>query len=322
MIQQNQEYLKMEFDIEMNIMTTNQTLSTLSQRIFTVMETVLKSKPFDYIVVQGDTSTAALTSLVAFYNKLKIVHVEAGLRSGDAYSPFPEEVNRKIISIIASYHFAPTVHAGRNLKKEGITNNVYVTGNTIVDTLSIVKRTLPKSKKTNTVLITAHRRESFGEPMKNICKAIRRLAVANRQFEFVYPVHLNPNVREVAHSLLSNIPNVRLIEPLNYFDFVQLLKKAYLIISDSGGVQEEAPSFHTPVIVIRDVTERMELIKAKGGILVGTNENRIFTVANRLLNGKKIYQSMINIQNPFGDGKASKRIAKILLDNFNPGENH
>ncbi len=318
-------------DYDLNIMKKNQDLFSLTARSLTQLKSViLKSKP-DVILVQGDTTTAFVTSLAAFYFKIPIGHVEAGLRTNNKYSPFPEEINRRLVTEIADFNFAPTKWARDNLLKEGILESkIFVTGNTVVDALGDVLKVIKsssmkikleksfyflKGKSKKIVLITGHRRESFGRGFRSICNAIRRLALSFPKCDFVYPVHLNPNVQGPVKNILNKnkLSNIHLIEPLGYLPFVYLMKKSYLILTDSGGIQEEAITFGKPILVMRDITERPEGVKAGAAKLVGTNEKKIFKECKKLLTDKKVYKRMVTLKNPYGDGKASKKIADILL---------
>lgn len=318
------------FDIEphydLNIMTDNQTLFDVTAKIISKLQNILMKEEPRLVIVQGDTTTTFAGSLSAYYSRIPVAHVEAGLRTGNKYAPFPEEINRRITSVIADLHFAPTSWARDNLLKENVpANRVYVTGNTVIDALLYVvgkvrlndsyKGIIPLkaidfSKKV--VLITGHRRENFGEGFLNICNAIRSLSQKFPEVEFVYPVHLNPNVRKPVNSILSGLKNVHLIGPLDYEPFVYLMDKSYLILTDSGGVQEEAPSLGKPVLVMRDTTERPEAVDAGTVKLVGADPNKIISAATELLLNKEKYLEMSRAHNPYGDGKASERIVSII----------
>jgi UDP-N-acetylglucosamine 2-epimerase (non-hydrolysing) len=280
----------------------------------------------DLIIVQGDTTTVFTGALAGFYKKIPIAHLEAGLRSGDKYSPFPEEINRILTGHIADYHWAPTEQAKKNLLNEGIKEEkIHVVQNTVIDALFLASGLLKKegdskyeeffkdidfSKKV--VLVTAHRRESFGEPFENICNAVKELSTKYPNVEFIYPVHLNPNVREVVYRILSNIPNVHLIEPLDYPYMVWIMNKSYMVLTDSGGVQEEAPSLGKPVLVLRDVTERQEGVDAGTAKLVGTDKELIIRETSKLLDDTKEYEKMAKAINPYGDGHTSERIVELI----------
>jgi UDP-N-acetylglucosamine 2-epimerase (non-hydrolysing) len=281
----------------------------------------------DVVLVHGDTTTTFATSLAAYYKKIPVAHIEAGLRTGNIYSPWPEEMNRKLTGSIAAFHFAPTETARDNLLRESVcAESVFVTGNTVIDALlDVVKKIDSDSDlksvlenqfsfldpQKHTILITGHRRENFGKGFEDICKALAKLAV-REDVELVYPVHLNPNVQEPVKRLLGNISNVHLMEPLDYLPFVYLMNRSHLIITDSGGIQEEAPSLGKPVLVIRDTTERPEAVAAGTVKLVGTNTEKIVAEANALLNDVDAYQAMSVAHNPYGDGVAARRIVDVL----------
>ncbi len=324
MLKQVLDFFSMVPDFELDVMKPDQTLFDVTARILNGMEGILRRYNPDLVFVQGDTTTAFVAALAAFYERVKIAHVEAGLRSYNRHAPFPEEINRRLVAPLADIHFAPTQKAADNLKKENIKENVYVVGNTVIDALYLALELLKDregemrqrfgfldfSKKV--ILVTAHRRESFGEPFRNICEAIREMA-SFRDIEIVYPVHLNPNVRKPVMELLSDVRNVHLIEPLNYHELVWLMNRAYFVMTDSGGIQEEAPSLRKPVLVMRDVTERVEGIEANTARLVGTDRESIVKNALALIDNPELYSSMANAVNPYGDGKASERILRITL---------
>lgn len=312
-----------------NIMTENQDLSSLTCKLVDKITCDLKDHRPDMVIVQGDTTTVMAGGLASFYMRVPISHVEAGLRSNDIYSPFPEEANRRIVSLFAKLNFAPTVAAKNNLLKEGVaTDKIYVTGNTGIDTLFLAIQKIKKEKiaidslpienNRKMVLITAHRRESFGEGFRNICKAIRFLCDKFPQMDFVYPVHLNPNVQQPVNEFLRHEQpsNLYLIAPQDYIPFVSLLNRAYLILTDSGGVQEEAPSLGKPVLVMRDNTERPEAVNAGTARLVGNSFDGIVCHVSELLENSNIYCSMANATNPYGDGQACQRICNIIRDYF------
>jgi UDP-N-acetylglucosamine 2-epimerase (non-hydrolysing) len=282
-------------------------------------------------LVHGDTTTTSITSLASFYQKIAVGHVEAGLRTGNIYSPWPEEANRQVVGVLANYHFAPTITSQDNLLRENKNSaNIIVTGNTVIDALflaleKIDKNSLLKSKIESTfsslkfdiesskiVLVTGHRRENFGEGFINICKALKKLALDNPSIDIVYPVHLNPNVQKPVKKLLSDISNVHLIEPLQYESFIYLMNRSYFIITDSGGVQEEAPALGKPVLVMRDTTERPEAVDAGTVKLVGTDANKIVDEAQKLLDNENIYKEMSFAHNPYGDGTACEKIIEFL----------
>jgi len=310
-------------DHDLNIMQKNQTLFDVSSRCLLRLSTVLDKEKPDLILVQGDTTTAFISSLSAFYLKIPTGHVEAGLRTYDKYRPFPEEVNRQLLSVVADMHFAPTKKSMQNLIKEGISRKkIHQTGNTVIDALhSIAKKkfTLKNEllkkidfKNKKVILVTAHRRESFGGPMKTICRALNKIADLP-DIEIIYPVHLNPNVQKPVNALLRTRKNIHLLEPVDYQTLIYLLKNVYLILSDSGGIQEEAPAFGKPILVMREVTERPEGVDAGVAKLVGMDEQKIISNTKKLLYSKKDYLKMSKAINPYGDGKAAQRIVKAIL---------
>lgn len=325
MLDQVLSFFEITPDYDLNLMKKNQTLFDITARSLKGLEAVMQeAKPY-IIFVQGDTTTAFTASLTGFYKKVKVAHVEAGLRSGNKYAPFPEEINRVLTSRLADYHFAPTERAASNLRSEGITKNVWVVGNTVIDSLflglKIMKnygdKTYRKffdfvdfSKKI--ILVTGHRRESFGKPFENICDALREIAVRFNNVEIVYPVHLNPNVREPVNRILGKHERIHLIEPLEYPYFIWLMNKSYIVVTDSGGIQEEAPSLGKPILVMREVTERVEGIFSGTARLVGTNKAKIIAGIEELLTDKNKYHYMAKAMNPYGDGKTSERIIKII----------
>ena len=310
-------------DYELNLMQPDQTLSQLTAHLFVALDDVITTLKPDWILAQGDTTTAFVAAMQAFYHRIPFGHVEAGLRTGDKYRPFPEEINRRIADMLADLHFAPTETARRALLAEGYPEaNIYVTGNTIIDAFNEMAvrdynwdsgplAQIPTNKRL--VLITAHRRESFGGPFRELCLAIRDLAVqfANDGVHFVYPVHLNPNVRQPVNDILSGLPGVSLLEPLDYLSLVQLMKRSVLVLTDSGGIQEEAPGLQVPVLVMRDRTERPEGLQTGLVRLVGTKRSRIVAESVEMLNGRPPIDGG---PNPYGDGKAAIRIVKILLE--------
>lgn len=305
-------------DIDLNIMRPNQALTTLTARLLLELDDVLRAEQPDVVLVQGDTTTVMTVALACFYHRIPIGHVEAGLRTGDIQNPFPEEANRVIAGRLARWHFAPTETSRQNLLGEGLPEDqVHVTGNTVIDALLMtaareldVGVELDDSKRL--VLVTSHRRENFGEPFRSICRGLRTLAERNPDIEILYPVHPNPNVHDVAHEMLGSVSNIRLCSPLDYAPFIAALKRAYLVISDSGGVQEEAPALGKPVLVLRDETERPEAVEMGVVRLVGPHEERIVTEAQRLLDDPAAYRSMARGVSPYGDGKAAGRIVEIL----------
>jgi UDP-N-acetylglucosamine 2-epimerase (non-hydrolysing) len=315
-------------DFDLNIMQENQTLCDLTGNALSAIEKVLiKVKP-DWVIVQGDTTTTMVASLAAFYRKIRVGHIEAGLRTRNKYSPFPEEVNRRMTSIIADLHFAPTKRARQVLLGEGIPDdNIFVTGNTVIDALMRIRQEIRHNppdipgiksaiKKKKLVLVTGHRRESFGEGFEQICLALKDLILKHKDICIIYPVHLNPNVKEPAYRILGNLERIYLIEPLSYASFVWLMDNAYLILTDSGGIQEEAPSLGKPVLVMREVTERMEGVEAGCVSLVGVDTDRIVEGVSNLLSDENLYKRMSHSRNPYGDGKAAERIVEALLKTY------
>ncbi len=314
-------------DYDLNIMQPQQSLAALTSSTITALDAVLDGEQPDMVLVQGDTTTTFVGSLAAFYRHIPVGHVEAGLRTDDKANPFPEEINRRLTSSIAELHFAPTETAKRALLKEGYKRDkIFVTGNSVIDALNIsVKKdytfTVPHlndivGRRNRLVLLTMHRRENWGEPMRSACRAVEKLAQHHPGLTFVFPVHLNPLVREVVQPVLGNLANVLLIEPLDYLDFVNLMARSYLIITDSGGVQEEGPALGKPVLVLRTVTERPEAVKYGTAKLVGLDEEKVFHTAAKLLNNKAAYEKMASATNPYGDGKAARRTVAIMKNYF------
>lgn len=324
MLDQVLDLFKITPDYDLDIMKENQDLWSLTANVLQKTKTVLDEFKPDVVLVHGDTTTSMAAALSAFYSKIPVGHVEAGLRTFEKYYPFPEEINRVFVDALCEYHFAPTEDSVNNLIKCGISQKyIFKTGNTVIDALfDTVKNNkvdlsyLNLDKKLRTIVVTAHRRENFGEPIKNICKAILELAEKNKDIQIVYPVHLNPNVREVVMDLLANKDRIHLIEPLEYAPFASLMQEAYMIMSDSGGVQEEAPSLGKPVLVLRDTTERPDAVKYGTVKLVGTDFYRIVNTAQELLDNKNEYDKMAKATNPYGDGFASDRIVKALKEIF------
>jgi UDP-N-acetylglucosamine 2-epimerase len=317
-------FFEIKPDYDLNIMRPNQTLADITARTLQSMRGVYEVFQPDWVLVQGDTSTAMAAGLSAYYQQIRVGHVEAGLRTGNKYAPFPEEMNRRIIGAYADIHFAPTASAAKALKREGVpASSIHVTGNTVIDALLWAhqrvkaRRTIPgldlsELAKKKIVLVTGHRRESFGPGFERMCRAFAAIAKARPDAAIVYPVHLNPRVREPVYRLLKNVPGIHLIEPLDYPDFVTLLGRAHLVLTDSGGVQEEAPSLGKPVLVMRDVTERMEGVRAGNARLVGTDEKKIVRETLALLDNQALHKRMAKARNPYGDGKASESIVKAL----------
>ena len=318
-----------EYDLD--IMKPDQDLYDITSNILLKIKPVLESFKPDVVLVHGDTATTFATSLAAYYQKIKIGHVEAGLRTGDLYSPWPEEGNRRLTGVLTDYHFSPTDTSKKNLLNEGVNNeSIFVTGNTVIDALQLVVNRVKNNeilrlKIENTIiqsgfqelnskfiLVTGHRRENFGQGFLNICEALKVLAKNNPDIYILYPVHLNPNVRRPVNELLANVNNIKLVEPFQYEEFIYLMSKSYLILTDSGGIQEEAPSLGKPVLVMRDTTERPEAVEAGTVRLVGSDRDNIIKEVQDLIDDSDEYQKMSKAHNPYGDGNASKNIVKIL----------
>ncbi|MDR1617031.1 MAG: UDP-N-acetylglucosamine 2-epimerase (non-hydrolyzing) [Syntrophomonadaceae bacterium] len=325
MLDQINTFFGITGDYDLNLMLPNQTLFDITARCLTGLKGVFDTITPDLVFVQGDTSTVLAGVLAAFYKQIPAAHLEAGLRSGGKYAPFPEEVNRIITGHIADYHFAPTLKAVQNLALEGITKNVYMVGNTVIDALylglDIIKKTenqkyagsfpfLDFSKRI--ILVTGHRRESFGDGFENICKAVAHIANQYQNVQFVYPLHFNPHVREPVNRILKGIPNVYLIEPLDYPYLIWLMERCYFVLTDSGGIQEEAPALGKPVLVMREATERQEGVEAGTAKLAGTRFDNLVQAMRALLDNSDLYTQMANAVNPYGDGTASKQIVEIL----------
>jgi len=327
-------------DVDLNLMQPDQSLAALTAEIFTHLDPVLARVKPDWILVQGDTTTVMASSLAAYYRHIRVGHVEAGLRTEDKWQPFPEEINRRLASVVADLHFAPTEWARQNLLRENTpSRNIVVTGNPVIDALQSVVKMPPSVEvldlfkyidlpyqpygsnhaathsSPRLILVTAHRRENFGQPLEQICRALKTIAqtYAN-QVRIVYPVHLNPNVQQPVHRLLNGIPNISLLDPLDYLPMVHLMRHASLVLTDSGGLQEEAPAFGVPVLVMRQVTERPEGVQAGTVRLVGTDHDVIVSEACNLLDDTDAYAAMAQAINPYGDGKAAPRIVRALLD--------
>lgn len=319
MLDQVLNAFEIKADYNLSIMKDNQTLFEVTESILKKLPVILKKEKPNLVFVHGDTSTTFATALSCYYMQISVAHIEAGLRTHNIYSPFPEEFNRQAVSLIASYHFAPTEQAKQNLLKEGKKEqNIFVTGNTAIDALkttvigSYTHPVLEWAGDNRLILLTAHRRENLGEPIKHIFRAIRRIVDEFKDVRVIYPIHLNPNIRKIAEEILGDHEKVRIIEPLDVLDFHNLMANAYMILTDSGGIQEEAPSLGVPVLVMRDTTERPEGIKAGTLKLTGTNEKIIYENTKKLLIDKKEYKKMSQATNPYGDGKATKRIVQIL----------
>lgn len=331
MLDQVLSLFKIEPDFDLDIMKPGQSLTDITAHVLKGLEQVFTEWRPDIVLVHGDTTTTFATSLAAFYQQIPVGHVEAGLRTGNLYSPWPEEANRKLAGVLAAFHFAPSAMARNNLLKENIPEEtIFVTGNTVIDALlnvvSYIKentsveaelnQSLPELNPQNKlILITGHRRENFGQGFENICTAIAQLVDDYDDVEIVYPVHLNPNVQEPVNRILGSVKRVHLIEPLDYLPFVYLMKKAYIILTDSGGIQEEAPSLGKPVLVMRDTTERPEAIEAGTVKLVGTRTESIIKEVGSLLSNPELYQIMSSSHNPYGDGKSANRILALLKKN-------
>lgn len=326
MLDQVLDFFDIRPNYDLNLMKPDQNLHTLTADIITGLKSVLEDFKPDYVYVHGDTTTTMASSIAAFYSGAKVCHIEAGLRTHNKRSPFPEEINRQIASRICDYHFAPTDASRQNLLKENIPeSDILVTGNTVIDALfdsservrnldspeiNKLRDILELDKKM--ILVTGHRRENHGQGFINICEALKAIALSNPDVQIIYPVHLNPNVKKPVYEILSNVNNIWLIDPLSYPAFVWLMNKSYLIITDSGGVQEEAPSLGKPVLVMRDTTERPEAVDVGTVILVGTDRDRIVSEAQTLLSSTSHYQNMSALHNPYGDGKACERIVDYI----------
>ena len=336
MLDQVLELFEVKTEYDLNIMKQNQDLYDVTSCVLLGLREVFRKESPDLVLVHGDTTTTFATALAAFYQKIPVAHVEAGLRTGNIYSPWPEEVNRQLTSQITKFNFAPTDLSKQNLLKENIKEtSICVTGNTVIDALLMIVDKISKSEELQLkltqkllernyqlneerklVLITGHRRENFGEGFLNICNAIKLLAMKNPEIDFVYPVHLNPNVRKPVNELLTTIENVHLIEPLEYDLFIFLMNKSFIILTDSGGIQEEAPSLGKPVLVMRDTTERPEALAAGTVKLVGTDFRKIVDETQKLISSNDEYITMSKAHNPYGDGKACKRIIDFLIENL------
>ncbi|MCX6250388.1 MAG: UDP-N-acetylglucosamine 2-epimerase (non-hydrolyzing) [Bacteroidetes bacterium] len=327
MLDQVVDFFSIPVDYDLDLMRDNQSLSELAANCLIGLNQVLMTFKPDIIFVQGDTTSSFIGALAGYFHHIKVAHIEAGLRSGDKFSPFPEEINRILTGHIADYHFAPTETAKENLIREGIRENIMVVGNTVVDALMEAMKRIQEqdpeiyrkffhfvdfSKKL--ILITGHRRESFGEPFKNICRAIKEIALKHNDVEVIYPVHLNPNVSKPVNAILSGIDRIHLIDPVDYPHLIWLMSNCYLVLTDSGGIQEEAPTLKKPVLIMRNHTERTEGIASGSARLVGTFTHEIVEAANDLLTNNVHYLEMTKSPNPYGDGLASGRIARFFLD--------
>ncbi len=312
-------------DMDLDLMRPGQSLAALTARVFTHLEPVLQDFQPDWVLVQGDTTTVMAAAMLAYYHQIQVGHVEAGLRTGDKFQPFPEEINRRVAGVVADLHFAPTEWSRQNLLRENTPDSqIVVTGNTVIDALHWVSAqpfdyhshnlAFLENSAARTVLVTAHRRENFGQPIEDICAALRTLADHYQgQVQFVYPVHLNPNVQEPVYRLLGDHPHIRLLPPLDYLPLVQVMKKAAIVLTDSGGIQEEAPGLGIPTLVLRNTTERPEGVEAGTLKLVGTDPDRIVAEARRLLDDPAAYAEMSGAVNPYGDGQAAGRIVAAIL---------
>lgn len=322
MLQQIMDCFQIKPDYNLHIMKENQSLSDITSAILNNLENILGKEHPDLVLVHGDTTTSFASALQCFYMKIPVGHVEAGLRTGDKYSPFPEEMNRLITDRISTYHFAPTELNKENLAKENITENVYVTGNTVIDSFAVTIKedyTFHENNlnfinytKYKIILLTAHRRENWGRALIEICNAIKEILAMNKDTWVIYPVHLNPNVRKTVFSNLKDIDRLTLLDPIDIFDMHNLLSKCYMVMTDSGGLQEEAPFLGKPVLVLRTETERPEAIKAGAAQLAGVSKNEIVRAAHKLINNENVYLNMHNSKSPYGNGNASKIIADIL----------
>lgn len=326
MLDQVLTIFNIQSDYDLNIMQDAQSLYQITTNGLLKLESIYKKEKPDMVLVHGDTTTTFIAALAAFYERIPVGHVEAGLRSHDKFNPFPEEINRCLADTLSDLYFVPTDVGARNLLKEGYSRkNIVVTGNTVIDALFMALR-FPYRDKTRhlqaldytkkIILVTAHRRENWGKPLEHICQALLKIAENFSDVQIVYPVHLNPRVKETVLKLLGKMKNILLLPPLDYIDFVQVLKNSYLVLTDSGGLQEEAPSLGKPVLVLREVTERPEAILAGTVKVAGTDTARIYRETARLLENKKAYHKMANALNPYGDGKASQRIARALSNYF------
>jgi len=328
MLDQVLDLFEIKPDVDLDLMREDQSLPELTANIFTYLDPVLRDLQPDWVLVQGDTTTVMAASLLAFYHNIRVGHVEAGLRTGDKRQPFPEEINRRVASVVADLHFAPTERSRQNLLREGIPDQrITVTGNTVIDALhSILQHPSPKEVESllsrlqigrnrhRLILVTAHRRENFGKPLEDICLALRTLAEHYAgELQLVYPVHLNPNVQGPVHRFLAGVRNITLLEPLEYLPLVHLMRQATLVLTDSGGIQEEATALNIPTLVLRQVTERPEGVEAGVLKLVGSDPKRIVDEARFLLDDPAVYSAMAHAANPFGDGRAAERIVRALV---------
>lgn len=326
MLDQVLELFNIKPDYDLNIMKSKQSLSSITTSVLTSLEEIFAREVPDIVLVHGDTTTTFAASLAAFYSKIKVGHVEAGLRSYDKYFPFPEEMNRRLTGTLADLHFAPTIRSKENLLKEGVSEDkIFITGNTVIDAMNytVEENYVFNNDKLNSIdynkkiiMVTAHRRENWGEGIENICKSILEIKKENKDVEVIYLVHLNPIVKDTVFKYLDGVEGIHLLPPLDTKETHNLMKKCYFIMTDSGGIQEEAPHLGKPVLVLRDVTERVEAVEAGTVKMVGTNKQNIIRDANILLNSEKDYYSMSKATNPYGDGKASARIVENIIKFF------
>lgn len=311
-------------NVDLNLMQPDQSLAQITAAIFTHLDPVLRDMQPDWVLAQGDTTTVMATALLTYYQRIKFGHIEAGLRTGDKFQPFPEEINRRVATVAADLHFAPTETSKQNLLKENVpAGQIVVTGNPVIDALKWVaekkppfeiNRLLDELGDSRLILVTAHRRENFGQPLKNICLALKLLAETYDDLQIVYPVHLNPNVQNIVYPLLEKVPNIMLLPPLDYLPMVHLMKHARIVLTDSGGLQEEAPGLGVPVLVLREVTERPEGLAAGTVRLVGANTVKIVAETKRLLDSPTEHAKMAQAVNPYGDGHAAERIVQAILE--------
>lgn len=322
------ELFKLTPDYDLNTMNSVNNLAGLTANILMGVNEIIKNEPPDLVLVHGDTTTTLAASLAAYYNKIPLAHIEAGLRTGDRFAPWPEEANRKLTASLANLNFAPTESARDNLIKEGFDpNTIFVTGNTVIDALLDVSNRIDQTpnlmnnfnkaypfitKNRKIILVTSHRRENFGEGFNNICAALSKIAREHSDIDIVYPVHLNPSVQLPVKKMLAGYPNIHLITPMGYLEFVYLMKKSAMILTDSGGIQEEAPALGKPVLVLRNITERQEAIDAGTAKLVGTNVDEIFFHVTQLLNNSRVYEQMSSAKNPYGNGNAAMNIVETI----------
>ena len=323
MVSQVLEMFNISPDIDLDIMKHNQSLTEITSKTLKGLEEEFKNFPPNIVLVQGDTTTSFAASLAAFYMKIPIGHIEAGLRTNNFFDPYPEELNRRLISQLASFHFAPTLMAEQNLNSSNLLGPIYVTGNTVIDAIKIVEKDLPRIEIPDInwdikkiILTTIHRRENWGSRLESICQGIKKVIDEHEDVIFLLPMHKNKIVRDPLKKFLGDLPQVFLLEPFDYKSLLSIIKNCFFIMSDSGGIQEEVPSFKKPILILRETTERQEIIDSGKGILVGTNPDNIFKFASKLLTDKNFYESMTTGTNPFGDGNSSERILQICLKNL------